>query len=79
MERTQYLEYRKRGSVEPMYEYYKEFKDPGKKLLDVHEFIKAINEYPFSEQCNKVACAYYDAKFFIVKITNKLGGLIRYE
>ena len=73
MTRETYLDYRNRGNVLLLWEYYNEkYTGPNKK--DINTFIETMFQYPAKQQCFQVAVQEYDAKFNIMTVIDKTTG-----
>jgi len=80
MTREQYLMYKKSGHSDYLYEYYKENFQNAKNaiFLSAEEFFKYFQFWPESMPVFQIITAFYDAKFNIVRITDKLGNVITF-
>ncbi len=68
MEKEQYLKLRQEGSIELLYEYYKDHFIDKHTFLKPDEFFQTIVQWPPVNDVFKTVVSYYDAKFEIMKI-----------
>ncbi len=70
MKREEYIKLREENSGEIMYSYYKENfnEEKHKNFLEFPQFMEFIQLWPLVQQAFNVSCAYYDAKFNVLKI-----------
>lgn len=78
MTREEYLAYRTKGSIEPLYEYYREHYK-GDNPIDPQTFFTAIAHWPFIHEAMEKATTEYDIKFEVTKIQElKTGKILKY-
>jgi hypothetical protein len=78
MNRELYLNYRTNNTSEPLYEYYKENYKESKPFLDIGTFFIGMQQWPFAPQAYQDVIEYYDNKFNIIIVRNKLGNIIKF-
>lgn len=78
MDRETYLAYRINNTPEPLYEYYKEHYKESKPFLDMGTFFMGMQQWPHATEAFGNILQYYDTKFTIVTIRNKLGNIIKF-